>query len=1474
MISVSTKFRAIGGASALALAAGLTGAAFAQSAPAPVQAAPTPTAPTPPMNVEECAIVNLVVTCAPGTDPDGFQFPGNGLGLDVQAGAVVQGSIDLLANTTGTVDGDIVTAGFGETALVVGTSSNVTINGGVQTSGDFASGIVTGNDATITNNGVIFTSGFVSDGVALDFNSTFINNSLVQTAGGSSFAVFAFGDGVTITNSVTGSIITSGDFASGIVASNDAAIQNDGLIQTFGDNAFGIDVFDNSTVINNGTIFATGDGSIGVAMGDDAVFTNGATGNVSTFGDNVASVLVGDNGTITSNGIIITRGDDAIGIVTGTDAVITLGSTSQLTTTGSNAGGIVVVGDGTVTNAGLIQTIGAGAQAITVTGAATVVNSGTITAALARAIDVADASVVTNTAAGVISSAGDDGIRFNASGSTLTNAGVVESKGGGGNAVEAGGLNDITIANTGIIRANGGAFAAILAGNNLDVTNSGTISSTVVGIVAGTGMTLTNELGGEILGQLAPAIAAGDGATITNAGTISSLQGSGIESAGVGDALTITNSGTIENVSGGAGILLENGTITNLAGGTISGGNGAIVDPSAGSLTVVNLGTLTGGAGVAVDLGAGDDGFVQVNGGTANGTIDGGAGTDVFAAIITDAANRTFDLGVLGTSILGFEDVRIGSQTFDFTGTTAMPAAAAGVFTLTGTGSQAFTVVNTAILDGTSNAAVTLIAGADQGIARAFNITSNGAINTATGDALIVNAEGFTVTNNGAISTAANAALGIRAVANTTIINNGSVTAAGQSTAAIFTGMGSSVTNNGSVTTTADRGVGIVAAGGSTVTNGAAGTISTTGVDAGAVILTGDAALVNNGSITTSGAGAQAVTVTGAATITNAGTISAGAARAIDVAGASAITNAVGGSIISGTTDAIRLNAGGSTVTNRGAISGATGVLGGAGTDTVVNFGSITGTAAAVSLGDGADEFQQWTGASVTGNVNLGGGNDTFVLQGANSTIAGMVIGGMGNDTAVLGGRLDADNLTGFETNTLGALFDLTIVGNRTLTGNVVQVGNVFVNLGVDSLTTSGSITLANTAVLTIATPLDAALVGQTVLVLQDGTGFTNNGATINILDDDLLLSYTPVVGSLSVQVNAVNPLAGSQDPNLDRFGASIASSIGAGTLSAGNFAALNAVTDAAAFQTAANDALSSLSDGVGREIFETSNAASQALDRHLAGEGSAIWGQIQIRGAEQDALSLSADGYESDQLIFTVGADFVALDNIRVGVIASYADIEIEDMAGNVSTERNNVESIKLGAYVALSLGDRGFLNSEIAYLTGEVESERSGFFGAITSGYDFDGFAAKTTVGYDLLPDENIALTPTVGFNAARINFDDTVEAGGFGFAIQRGDAVYTELRAGLELASQLSDKVSGFVSGTAIHDITDSTRSFRLSSSQLGTFGVVLPLREQNRFELAAGASIDVSDAFAIDLGYLGDFNEGYTAHSARANVRIAF
>ncbi|MEM7666898.1 MAG: autotransporter domain-containing protein [Pseudomonadota bacterium] len=1465
-INSSNKIRAVGGASVLAITAGLAMPASAQMAAEPVLAAPTPMPMPAPGNVEECALVSgVTLVCAPGTDADGFTGAFNGLGVDVQAGSQVQGTISLLANTNAVIDGEVVTFLDGEGGLEFGGASTITNNGLIQTNGDFfAIAVSVDFSMTLINNGTISTTGdVVADAVVAGDNSFVTNNGLIVTNGEDAFAVI-LGDDSGLTNALEASIITGGDFSLAVTVGDNFVFDNAGLIQTFGDFAPAVDAGDNATITNSGFIFTTGDGSTGVGVGDNSTVTNVEGGSIFTFGDGLASVIVGEDSTITNDGEIITRGDSAVAIALGNNGVFTNGATGEVTTTGSDSAAVVINGDGTVTNAGLIQATGNDAAGIVVIGEATITNDGTITTDGERAIDLAGTSTVTNT--GTILARGSDTIRFAENDSVLDNSGTIASDFGFGSAVNSDGRSGLTVTNTGLIR--GGGRDGIIAGVDATITNEGTISGDRHGVNAGTGVTLTNAEGAEISATGDSAVIAATGAVINNAGTITS-DATGVETMG-GD---ITNTGSI---SGDTGVFASAGTLFNSADGTITGATDGVRSFGTGSLTVTNEGTITGGT-VAVALGNGDDTLIRLNDGTETGEIDGGAGDDVFAFIVTDETDREFLLDDLGTVIANFEDFRVGSQTFDFANGSLDAPVATGVITLTGTTGSDFTVVNTAILDGTSNGTVSLIAGADEGIAREFTITENGSIDTTTGDALVINAEGFTVTNDGAIATSGGGTIAINDTAGgATIISNGTIDTAGENTAAVFLADGSSFTTNGAVTTAGDAGVGVVAGEGSTVTVGADGSITTVGTTAAAVVFSGDSTLVNNGTIEAAGTDATIFLLNGG-TITNGGTISAVDGVVIDIAFAATVENLEGGSIISTNSDGVRFNSGGSELTNNGSIEADTGVVGSDGDDFVANFGSITGATTAASLGAGADTFQQWTGATVTGDVDLGDGDDTFVLEGNLGSIDGMVLGGAGNNTAVLGGVLDvdgADVLDGFQTNTLGTLFDLQISGDRTLEGDIIIDGTVNLGLGVDTLTNDGMMTLESTGVVNILTPLDSALLGQTVLVLEDGTGFVDNGGTINVIDDDALLTYTPIVGSLSVQVGTVNPLANSGDSNLATFGGVLENAVIAGTISAANFAAINGLGTEAAVAAVAADALPSLSGGVGRELFEASSLASHALDRHLATGEKGIWGQIAYRGASQDVQSLSADGYDADTISFTVGGDIPVMENANLGVLFNYSDIDIDDEAGNIAREENDVESFKFGAYLAWAPIERSFINFEVAYLVGDIDSNRGGFFGPISSSYDFDGFQGRITAGYDVLPSETLSLTPTIGINAARFGFDDATETGGFGFLVERGEAGFTELRGGLEFAGQFSETISGFVGGTYIEDVDGDTRSFVVNSSELNSFALVLPERDDSRFEIAAGLDAAVGENFTIAVGYLGDFASGYDAHAARVTGRITF
>lgn len=192
--------------------------------------------------------------------------------------------------------------------------------------------------------------------------------------------------------------------------------------------------------------------------------------------------------------------------------------------------------------------------------------------------------------------------------------------------------------------------------NSSTVLNQGRVS-TVGGINAfglsttGAGSILINEGIVTTTGTNSHGLnAQGTNSTLTNRGsiTVSGTGAHGIRSLETTAGTQLTNSGTITQLgSGGSGVLMTGGTLTNQAGGSISG-QVAGVNVTSGAANVINSGTITGVSGLGltfagtfanmvtnsgiingnVDLGAGDDTFTWQNAGTITGTISLGTGTD------------------------------------------------------------------------------------------------------------------------------------------------------------------------------------------------------------------------------------------------------------------------------------------------------------------------------------------------------------------------------------------------------------------------------------------------------------------------------------------------------------------------------------------------------------------------------------------------------------------------------------------------------------------------------------------------------------------------------------------------------------------------------------------------------------------------------------------------------------------------------
>ncbi|MGB3710179.1 MAG: hypothetical protein WA985_00665 [Erythrobacter sp.] len=1421
-------------------------------------------------------------------------------GVLASDGALINFDEDNTVTTTGDFAGGVVVDGGGEIN-----------NGGlISTAGEGAVGVfINGDESTFENRigALVTTTGDDASAVVLIGDSSYVqNDGAIATTGANSIGVEIGTNGLVVTND---SITTEGDGAVGIFAANASNIFNSGIITTAGANAFGIAAGDGAIVETDDAITTTGDGATGIVLGEGSQIRLEGGSVLSTSGADASGVaIVGDVELFQNFGSITATGEGSNGVDLGGAGVISNfagGSISgevgidgssedddsqeirnfgSITGTGGNAvlfgggddefqqwdtaslDGLVDGGDGDDTlvfgNAGeedISRDLGdlddgetfdnfetfaflSTGGAINLTGdtdlalnllGGDIVLSGTTTSTVFA--DGTGSLAVTDT--GSIDVEDGTGVIVSVDDFVITNAGTISS--GGFAAIDATGVEGLVVNNTGLINANGDGGIAIYGDitasdpdseeTTVTVSNSGTISATDgadFGVVVLGNAVVGNTADGTIssTGDGGAAVFIAGSGTIDNDGTITA-SGDGAAAVSVGGDASVDNSGDITaDGDDSAGVLLfAGGDVVN--SGTISGGVGVAANFTDDANSVTNFGSIVGTDGNAVLLGNGDDEFQAFNGSSVDGVVDGGDGTDrlVFgnngadlltvnlSGIDDDLDDDDDDSDDTDSDVDGIDASYINFETVGFRDLN-------GGIDLVGESDEAFSLLGGNItLSGTLTNTLTAEAPGT------LTVAETGVISTDDVVGLFVAADGFTVVNGGMIASEGESAIDASTVTGFTLANTGMIQS--DSSHAISLNQGD-ITNAGLIEAPIsddmdddDDGDGILAA----------------------ISFAGDAD--------------EESTVTNQVDGTIRGDI--------------AILAFADGSDDDDDDDNLSQNR-----------------------QVVANFGTIEGTSGiAVGLGDGNDEFQQWTGASVSGDIALEGDDDTFILEGRLTSIDGVVDGGDGDDTVILAGILDRDDIfedsifenfenfqlgstLGTPDNGLATLNDLVIEGDRTLENDVTIVGEVILGLGVDSLTIDdGTITLAETGIVTVNTPLDRELIGQTVAVLvADDTD--DQGGTINIIDDDLLLAYTPT-GLLSVTVSGDNPVFDDTDRNIRVFGDALADAVDAGTLDDDTFEDLNDLGTPDAFRNALADALPSLSGAVAREIFETASASSQAIAHPHANEGGSVWGQVMYRTAEQGSRTLSTDGYDSDQLIFTAGIDFLPLENFSLGVIGSYADIENDDTErGGAVTGTSDVESIKVGGYASGSFFGSSFFTAELSYLTGEVEDARTGFFGDTSSAYDFDGYFARAELGIDLAGADNVGIVPTIGVHHASIDFDDSVETGGFGFDIERGDVDFTELRGGLEINGDVSSIIQAYAEATYIHDLEDSPRSFTLNSAEVGPFTAHLPLREQDRFEVAAGAMIGVSEGFGLELGYLGDFADDYNAHSARANLRITF
>jgi hypothetical protein len=748
----------------------------------------------------------------------------------------------------------------------------------------------------------------------------------------------------------------------------------------------------------------------------------------------------------------------------------------------------------------------------------------------------------------------------------------------------------------------------ILSGSELEIENFGTVNLGA-SLLENFGTISIDELGtlitGEVRNQSTGVINGGlvltatTGETVTNAGQISGLvfsgttvsdgilvtqgpgnitntstgQISGSDGIDLEEGGSVVNAGTISGTDG-AGVLLSNGgSVTNNAGGKITGVEEGILsqlpfsgetggtEETATSVTkaalaapaveVTNSGTISGATGIEIDAGgqvtnnAGGviqgtegDGIASVgNSGTLpaplvvvnSGTIQGTAGgIDLTGGgAVTNNADGTIIAGAGNPAVASTG----GPLTFSNAGKIE------GAVILADFANQATLVTGGTIVGGLNlgaNAGSTLILDGtgSEAISQAVSglITNNGSVikqgsGTWVVDKLLGNYAGGTIINAGTLTEALSNTLGTGGV---TVTGNTSVLGINQGvtiTNAILLTQGGTIDNAGRVV---DPAGGLQAgAGGGNVINETTGIISNT---------TGDAILFNAGGTVTNKAGGliqsqqgAGVDSTAGTTIVNAGKISG--ATGVKLLGAASVTNNTSGNI-TGNGDAILFNAGG-TVTNQagGLIQSqqGAGVDSLAGTTTIANLGTISGATGVKLLG----------AASVTNNLGgiiTGNGGVAILSSGGSTKIsnAGTINGNVSlanfANTAQLfsGSRINGNlNLGASAASNLvldgsgEQAFSQVVTGTTTNAGSLTKQGSG--NWIVDVAMNAPVATNILAGVLTVNSSLTSSLV-----TVQAGGLLKGSGVIIGNIVNVGTLSPGNSPGTLTVTGNYTQGAAGT----------------------------------------------------------------------------------------------------------------------------------------------------------------------------------------------------------------------------------------------------------------------------------------------------------------------------------------------------------
>jgi len=711
------------------------------------------------------------------------------------------------------------------------------------------------------------------------------------------------------------------------------------------------------------------------------------------------------------------------------------------------------------------------------------------------------------------------------------------------------------------------------------------------------------------------------------------------------------------------------------------------------------------------------------------------------------------------------------------------------------------------------------------------NINGDGSISQIGGGNLVLNGDNSFINlgiNNGTVTLGTDTAAGAGSIA----INDNATLAAGAD--------GLVIANN--ITTTAN---GIVDA-------GPAGNVFTLNGDIdgdGSISQVGAGNLVLNGNNSFNNLGINQGIVT-------LGTDTAGGAANIAINNNATLAAGVSGLVVANaiqTTGAATINSGSGTFTLTGPIT---------------DVGGITKTGSGTLILTGTSSYTGDTTVAAGKLVVNGSATSTAVFVNSGTTIGGT--GSVGSLTVRTGGTVAPGNSIG--TLSVGGAYVQQAGGTYA-----VELGSTGVG---DRINVAGTATLASGAIANVINTTGSRFVlGSRWNILSTGAGltgtFTLTGPTRVSQFISVFATYDARNAYLNVgQTSSFVSAADTPNQAAAAFGVD---SPGNGQL----YQAIAYLPDAASAQDAFDQISGELHATVNSATFEDSRFVREAIYNHTADQfmpGMGLWvaGFGSWGGANSDG---NAAEYNRSIGGFFLGFDALKTDTASVGVLTGYstADINIPDRRSSATTDDLYVGLY--GNYDVAGFSLAGAITNTWRWIGTQRNIAFEGFTGSAQADYSINTFQVFGEAAYQFRF-SGFGIEPYANFAYVSVSSDSFAEFGSAAAltSTEDGGSDYWTTNLGLRASYGLpvwGDTFQISASGGWRYVFEGDTLSpvtMRFASGP--DFTVTGAPIAQNAFAATFNVSKKLGDRADFDIGYSGQYGDGWNDSGLRASLRLRF